>query len=228
MPSAAVSTQVRRGDVAEPIGLAQIEQEQEREAQRGDRDRARRATAAARTRPARRAPPPARPGTRCATVAADAGTANSPTTAAAGARPARRRSRGCAASPGLRPAAGSGGSRTARRYSPAGTSIWQIRHSGGGDVLVGRAHARRLLENEQCCARGCRCRVCRARSPGRSRAPRVSTALPPRMTSRNPGSGRTGGDAIQQRVEVAERLPAVREQVLIHHRRQPGPDRRGL
>src|SRR6478735_10284236 len=71
----------------------------------------------------RRGPPArrlGRAGTRFGTVASDWETVNWPTTAAAGARSVRRRSRACAASPGLPPAAVADGTRTVRSTGPPG------------------------------------------------------------------------------------------------------------
>ena len=93
-PDAAVRSSVRRGQIAVDVGLLQVQQEQQRQAERGHRDQAPRACRSVANVDQRdQHERPGRSGTASGTGAADAGTANWPATAAAGAHRARRRSR---------------------------------------------------------------------------------------------------------------------------------------
>ena len=149
IPSAAVRSSVRGGQIAKGVGLPQVQQEQQRQPERGHRDQ-RRGHPQRRERHQRRAPRgSAPPGTACGTGAAAAGTANWPTTAAAGAHPARRRKREFATRTAHFRAARVRKSPQSPQNSPAGTSVWQTRHSiVAGASWSGRCSCRHLLQNE--------------------------------------------------------------------------------
>ena len=163
---------------------------------------------------------------------ADAGTANSPTIGSSSARPARRRTPRTATSRDPRRGCGvRWQSRTARRIRPAGTSVSHTRQamvgtpSSSGSGLG--AHWSTFCSDEKIankvvdvgCAEPGDQVVARARGVDRVSA------------EGHVAEGRQHcacGDPVQQGIDIADRTPAVGDQVLVHHRCQARPDRRRL
>ena len=111
--------------------------------------------------------------------------------------------------------------------SPAGTSVWQTRHS----IVAGASRSGSLIAVTLCRIRMLRTRlstsVCRGPSPGRSQGAASATALPPRITSGSPAAA-SPRRPVQQGIEVPESAPAVGDEPFVIHRRHSGPDRRRL